>query len=356
MSMIRNANYRGRSNSESQFTLPKQKFNTINYELVNDTTVPVYQPASIPKFPFVSIYKNYSKGEKFADACSLQLYTVPNLVSTKWSQHFEKSVLLSEDEKDGSRNANEITNPICNNDENSINLKNQQNSSVSISIYNDCQRSHSNISDNNTTISFHSSPTCSKMCRYCQSTKNSHTLISPCKCIGTMAYVHDRCLRRWIRNKSKNGAVGSIAQTCELCETKYNSKKRAINLRNIIFPRLKKMDKIYNIASIIFSIIVVVSFFVMMSSFKFDQSLKSNGSKTKENSKLRENNNLIMATGLLFVISFFVVLTLQLRTKQSIYSYIKRFIRKNKIYEYRDYSRNDLVLKPIQKTNAKYNT
>eukprot|EP00347_Sterkiella_histriomuscorum_P020981 403335720 len=47
----------------------------------------------------------------------------------------------------------------------------------------------------------------SKECRICFSPKD--TLIQPCNCKGSMAYVHPHCLKRWLQSKN--------TMQCELC-------------------------------------------------------------------------------------------------------------------------------------------
>lgn len=50
-------------------------------------------------------------------------------------------------------------------------------------------------------------------CRICQVDTGSESLISPCNCKGTMAYVHRSCLETWLTQSSKS--------KCELCKYSY---------------------------------------------------------------------------------------------------------------------------------------
>jgi len=57
-----------------------------------------------------------------------------------------------------------------------------------------------------------------KNCRFCLSNKNSdkNPLISPCKCKGSLEFVHLKCLNRWRRmDVQRNGRI------CSLCLTNY---------------------------------------------------------------------------------------------------------------------------------------
>jgi hypothetical protein len=68
----------------------------------------------------------------------------------------------------------------------------------------------------------------SSMCRICfsEESEKEDPLISPCKCSGTMQYVHLKCLRQWLsRNENKKVAPHVTSYTwkafhCELCKAK----------------------------------------------------------------------------------------------------------------------------------------
>jgi len=53
------------------------------------------------------------------------------------------------------------------------------------------------------------------MCRICHCvTEETETLISPCDCKGSMKWVHQACLQRWVKS--------SDTKKCELCGFSYN--------------------------------------------------------------------------------------------------------------------------------------
>ncbi|EEB11481.1 membrane-associated RING finger protein, putative [Pediculus humanus corporis] len=55
-------------------------------------------------------------------------------------------------------------------------------------------------------------------CRICQSSSSPlNQLISPCNCKGTLAYVHFKCLERWLNCSSRI--------SCELCHFQYDTLK-----------------------------------------------------------------------------------------------------------------------------------
>uniref|UniRef100_A0A8C0GBP8 RING-type E3 ubiquitin transferase n=1 Tax=Chelonoidis abingdonii TaxID=106734 RepID=A0A8C0GBP8_CHEAB len=57
-------------------------------------------------------------------------------------------------------------------------------------------------------------------CRICQIAGGSLTnpLVEPCGCIGTLQFVHQECLKTWLKAKIKSGAELGAVKTCELCK------------------------------------------------------------------------------------------------------------------------------------------
>ena len=55
----------------------------------------------------------------------------------------------------------------------------------------------------------------SKNCRYCLVENNIENMVSPCKCKGSIQYVHKNCLLRWISLKIYQ------EYSCEICYTPY---------------------------------------------------------------------------------------------------------------------------------------
>jgi len=64
-----------------------------------------------------------------------------------------------------------------------------------------------------------------RMCRICHAGEDEGKLISPCKCKGSIKYVHIDCLDRW-RKVSQNSK--SYFQ-CENCHYKYNFQRTTIS-------------------------------------------------------------------------------------------------------------------------------
>ncbi|XP_028298796.1 E3 ubiquitin-protein ligase MARCHF7 isoform X2 [Gouania willdenowi] len=59
-------------------------------------------------------------------------------------------------------------------------------------------------------------------CRICQMGEQSSSdpLIQPCRCTGSLQYVHQECIKRWLRSKVGSGTNLEAITTCELCKEK----------------------------------------------------------------------------------------------------------------------------------------
>ncbi|XP_065606929.1 E3 ubiquitin-protein ligase MARCHF7 isoform X6 [Cyrtonyx montezumae] len=62
------------------------------------------------------------------------------------------------------------------------------------------------------------------LCRICQmsSTSTDNHLIEPCKCTGSLQYVHQECMKKWLQSKINSGSSLEAVTTCELCKEKLH--------------------------------------------------------------------------------------------------------------------------------------
>ncbi|XP_067891375.1 E3 ubiquitin-protein ligase MARCH7 [Heterodontus francisci] len=62
------------------------------------------------------------------------------------------------------------------------------------------------------------------ICRICQmgavATSPPNPLIQPCSCTGSLQYVHQECMKKWLQSKINSGADLTAVTTCELCKEK----------------------------------------------------------------------------------------------------------------------------------------
>ncbi|XP_072321882.1 E3 ubiquitin-protein ligase MARCHF7 [Eucyclogobius newberryi] len=73
------------------------------------------------------------------------------------------------------------------------------------------------------------------LCRICQMGEESvsNPLIQPCRCTGSLQYVHQDCIKRWLRSKITSGTNLEGITTCELCKEKLR-----LNLDNFDIQEL----------------------------------------------------------------------------------------------------------------------
>jgi len=57
-----------------------------------------------------------------------------------------------------------------------------------------------------------------KECRICYNLNFKKNLISPCKCIGSMKYVHQKCIEHFIETTENE----YFKNHCYVCNTKYD--------------------------------------------------------------------------------------------------------------------------------------
>ncbi|CAF99786.1 unnamed protein product, partial [Tetraodon nigroviridis] len=62
------------------------------------------------------------------------------------------------------------------------------------------------------------------MCRICQMGEDSasNPLIQPCRCTGSLQYVHQDCIKRWLCSKISSATNLEAITTCELCKEKLH--------------------------------------------------------------------------------------------------------------------------------------
>ncbi|XP_068101802.1 E3 ubiquitin-protein ligase MARCHF7 isoform X2 [Hyperolius riggenbachi] len=62
------------------------------------------------------------------------------------------------------------------------------------------------------------------LCRICQTGASSPTnpLIEPCRCSGSLQYVHQDCMKKWLQAKINSGSSLETITTCELCKEKLS--------------------------------------------------------------------------------------------------------------------------------------
>lgn len=94
------------------------------------------------------------------------------------------------------------------------------------------------------------------ICKICHcETEKDDELISPCYCSGSLLYVHQGCVQKWIK--------ATDAKTCELCQYSYkiDSTVKPFNkvntrfsdcYKSALWKREKKLVKLEKVLSVIY--------------------------------------------------------------------------------------------------------
>lgn len=125
---------------------------------------------------------------------------------------------------------------------NSINMLRNGNSSLNVPTRGSIDRLNNVQSEDCRTIcSTSSTMSLNKpFCKICHvgSSKNGDKLISPCRCSGTMQYVHCGCLLKWLEISNRSNEK---PMSCELCAHEYSWHKK-FNYRHMRIPKCSLKD------------------------------------------------------------------------------------------------------------------
>lgn len=98
-----------------------------------------------------------------------------------------------------------------------------------------------------------SSRSCAPLCRICLSEESedpkSNPLFSPCKCAGTMKYIHLECLQEWLNSRMITKETESTKTyywknlDCELCKTSFPNHVRPPGKQIDVSLHIVKYDK-----------------------------------------------------------------------------------------------------------------
>ena len=112
--------------------------------------------------------------------------------------------------RDALRNGDTSNKEFYNDNDNNFNLNNTDNNN------------NNNNNDNNSNVSDNSH----KICRICfekDYNETNNTLLHPCKCTGSVKYIHDHCLHEWINKMYfKNKQILHQVPKCELCSYEFD--------------------------------------------------------------------------------------------------------------------------------------
>ncbi|KAL8588998.1 hypothetical protein ACOMHN_047979 [Nucella lapillus] len=180
------------------------------------------------------------------------------------------------------------------------------------------------------------------VCRICQLPGDKEDfLFSPCRCCGTMMFVHYLCLLKWIEISTRKT---KRPPKCELCHYQYVRHKR-FKFHHWRMPRVSRRDKCLHTVFLINLIIMVSCAVATILCFLSDkghlQELPRGRhaiSRDKE-IELTPKEIITLICGIMFFVSFFVAMTVEIKAKHTIYRLFLRFLSHNTEWQIEPYQR-----------------
>ncbi|XP_015907098.1 uncharacterized protein [Parasteatoda tepidariorum] len=174
----------------------------------------------------------------------------------------------------------------------------------------------------------------SPICKICHMTaRENDPLISPCRCSGTMQYIHCGCLMRWLEVCHKRGRRPA---SCELCQYQYHWHKK-FKIRHWQFPRCSRKDKILHLLFIFSVLLMVACASLTVLFFKHDKGTKVDLERTELTHS--EIGNLVC--GVLFFVAFFVAIYVEAKSHDTLYQLLVKFIHINQQWYIDEYEKKE---------------
>nr|CDJ84566.1 Zinc finger domain containing protein [Haemonchus contortus] len=155
------------------------------------------------------------------------------------------------------------------------------------------------------------------LCRICHTECESSRdpFVSPCRCSGSLLYVHRSCLVHWLELSTRKMMP---SPRCELCGYNYR-RRNYINLSSLHFPHLSTRDRLLNILFIIVFIIMVVcavlSIHFLQLSEQYHSTLRG---YRVVSSSLSDDDVTVVVCSVLFFAAFFIAVFTQYRAEASV--------------------------------------
>ncbi|XP_054161901.1 E3 ubiquitin-protein ligase MARCHF8-like [Oppia nitens] len=174
----------------------------------------------------------------------------------------------------------------------------------------------------------------SPMCKICHmNAKDNDPLISPCRCSGTMQYMHCGCLMRWLEITSKKSRK---PLSCELCQYQYQWHKK-FKVSHWQFPHCSRNDKILHSLFMVSLGVMACCAIITIMCFKQDR-----GHRVETNqAELTQSEIVTLICGVLFFLAFFMAMYVEVKARHTIYKLFIKFIYLNQQWYIDEYDKKD---------------
>ncbi|KAK3771050.1 hypothetical protein RRG08_002098 [Elysia crispata] len=156
-------------------------------------------------------------------------------------------------------------------------------------------------------------------------------LFSPCRCSGSLKYVHYSCLLKWIEISTRKTKRPPM---CELCHFMYIRHKR-FKFHNLRLPRVSRRDKCLHLIFFITLLFMVGSAVATVLCF-----LSDNGQISQTKSQLSVEEVITLICGVLFFVSFFMAMTVEIKARHTVYRLFCKFLLYNTEWQIEPYEKS----------------
>ncbi|CDW54850.1 e ubiquitin protein ligase march [Trichuris trichiura] len=166
-----------------------------------------------------------------------------------------------------------------------------------------------------------------QLCRICHlPASRGKALVSPCRCLGTLRFVHKACLVHWLEVSSRK--LASSPQ-CELCGYQYKT-HHCFTFRRAEVPRCTRQDRVLHLLFLSMAFVMTCSAFISILYLSQD-------SNTRMRNLLNRQDITVISCSLLFFVAFFVALFTQYRADTSLCCLFARCWIINRHWRVKDY-------------------
>lgn len=218
-------------------------------------------------------------------------------------------------------------------------------------------------------------------CKVCHtgSTKHGDKLISPCKCSGTMQYIHCGCLLKWLEISNRSNEK---PMSCELCAHEYTWHKK-FNYKQMRLPKCSIKDAFLHVIFVAAMAVMLFSAVAPMlqrksqevntlapnmgqlktqpaGSFSVDQIASQNSQNRQQQASnsyatttsshrtkhstghLAQDEKFMLLCAASFFMSFFLAIYVQTKARDTLYGLVVKFLTMNQTYYITEYDHGQL--------------
>lgn len=182
---------------------------------------------------------------------------------------------------------------------------------------------------------------CRPFCKICHMpARDDDPLISPCRCSGTVQYIHCGCLTRWLEILSKKSRK---PPSCELCQYQYQwHKKFRAGGGAWRLPPCSPRDKLLHGLFLVAVVVMVACASVTIVCFRQEVPGTATAS-TGRSSDLSHSELVTLACGVLFFLAFFVAMYVEVTARSTLYRLLLRFVYLNQQWYIDEYEQGPPV-------------